>query len=507
MLCDPMSRLNERSFAIPLAAAAGGIAAYTLYTLFAYVVWDGYFDHVEPHLAIVAWQYLEGVPLYRDLASPDVQVNTYGPLMYGVQALALALFGGSMTVGKATAAVASALSVAVLAAHLWRRYGLLAAAMGTLFFLSFLLRHAPGPFLGRPDAFMILLTAAALAIRDMGGGRPGGVAAPLLLGACMGLAVNFKIYSAVFFLPVFVDLFFRQPYGQRWVSTVFAVGAGALACLAAPFALPGISAPAYIEGILGLLSGYGSSGGAALVNLKNALPYLLPVLVLAMAALRGGTVGRRDAVGVLVLAATTALVFYPAGKPGAGSHHFLPLAPIAAELLVRTVRGLEADRRLRLLALSVVPVFLLVISIPVQKRVWRNMNNFDAAAAAAEVDQAQRQRPGETMGMAFGETAESYKLSFLGARLVFAGHPVPIGTMSLMELKRAGVPLPLELRRRMLSCATRHWLVPKGEHPFAMGSNYGGGLFDGAFIEAFAEAYEPTQSLAFYDLWSCKGGG
>ena len=507
MLCDPMTRFNERSFGILMGAVAGGVAAYYLYTLLGYVVWDGYLDHVEPHLAIVAWQYTEGVPFYRDLASPDVQVNTYGPLMYGVQALALALFGGSMTVGKATAAAASALSVVVLATHLGRRYGPLAAAMGTLFFLSFLLRHSPGPFLGRPDAFMILLTATALVVRDMGLPRLGDFAVPLLLGACIGLSVNFKIYSAVFFLPVFFDLFFRQPYGERWRSTVFAVGIGALASVTAPFALPGISAFDYIEGILGLLSGYGFSGGDALVNLKNALPYLLPVAVLAMAGLRGGAVGRRDAVGVLVFAATVALVFYPASKPGAGSHHFLPLAPAAAELLVRTVRGLEADRRLRILALTVIPVFLLVISIPVQKRLWRNMNNFDAAAAAEEVDQVQRQRPGETVGMAFGETAERYKLSFLGARLVFAGHPVRVGTMSLMELKRAGVPLPPELTRRMLSCATRHWLVPKGERPFAMGSNYGGRLFDTAFIEAFAEAYEPNASLAFYDVWSCKKGG
>ena len=80
-------------------------------------------------------------------------------------------------------------------------------------------------------------------------------------------------------------------------------------------------------------------------------------------------------------------------------------------------------------------------------------------------------------------------------------------TMTLMELRGSTVAYPEGLTRRILSCATRHWLVPRGERPFAMGSFYGGKVFSPNFRKAFEKTYARSLSLAHFDVWSCAAAG
>ena len=386
-------------------------------------------------------RFLHGVPAYRDLASPDVQANFFGLLTYAIHAVGFAVFGDSIQAGKGMAAAASVVSVAVLACHLWRRHGALLAALGTLFFLSFLLRHTD------PH-------------------RLRGWWMPLAIGACVGMSVNLKIYSAVFFLPIVVDMCFEEAYRRRLVGVLATAAATAVVIFAAPFGLPQVPALEYAAGLVRMVLGRGLSGAEFVVNLKNILPYLVAGPIFLLSHFGGRAVAVRDGAYFRAFVAAAALVFYPASKPGAGSHHFLPLAPVATDLLVRAVRHFAQDRRIKTAVLAVVPLAFVIISIPVQKRLWRNMAAVPGVSVAAEIETVTARVADEGAEMGFGETFENYRFTYFRSNLVFAGQPLSVDAMTLKELKVSGIATPSGIAQRILACSSRHWLIPRDEKPF-----------------------------------------
>ena len=270
-----------------------------------------------------------------------------------------------------------------------------------------------------------------------------------------------------------------------------------------PFGLPQAPLAEYASGLVRLVSGRGFSGVGFVANLKNIVPYLMAGPILLWAHLGGRAVAVRDGAYFLAFVIAAALVFYSASKPGADSHHFLPLAPVAADLLARAARYFAVDQRLKAAALAVILLFFLIISIPVQKRLWRDMAAVPGDAVAAEIESVVARFKGDTVEMGFGETFENYRLTFFRPILVFAGQPLSTDAMTFMVLRKSGVPYPPGMTRRILACSTRHWLVPRGEKPFAMGSYYGGKIFTGDFRNAFERTYSRGLRLRFFDVWTC----
>ncbi len=175
-------------------------------------------------------------------------VNNYGPVSYLIHGLVFSIFGGSIALTKVATAIASVLFVAVFSLHAHRRYGLVSASSGILMLIGGILVFAPSTFLNRPDALTVLLVAVALmaprAMEECSSGGQAQLSAVILIGVCVGLAVNLKVHSFIYFGPVVLDRL-----GWLNVRAMAGVAAVSIAVFLLPFSLPGLSLVDFINGL------------------------------------------------------------------------------------------------------------------------------------------------------------------------------------------------------------------------------------------------------------------
>ncbi|MFQ5766097.1 MAG: hypothetical protein ACE5GT_14350, partial [Rhodospirillales bacterium] len=239
--------------------------------------------------------------------------------------------------------------------------------------------------------------------------------------------------------------------------------------------------------------------------LRYALFYLTPTLFFAAALKwRDGGVGRAEhvSVGVFVLSLLAALV--PASKPGAGWYYVFPFLAVSVDMIVRYAAMAARRQAVVQGAVATVAAALLIVSVPVQKRFQRALHWEAAQGAVAEVEKIMAAFPGRTIQMGMGDTDARYERTFVKPLLVFAGHPYTLDTAIRVELSKLGVPLSEAAMRRIETCHTEIWLVPRGERPFTMIGYYGNPVFGERFKGAFHRHYEKLRSFQYFDAWACK---
>ena len=112
---------------------------------------------------------------------------------------------------------------------------------------------------------------------------------------------------------------------------------------------------------------------------------------------------------------------------------------------------------------------------------------------------------GETVEIGYGRSLEQFRVIFYRPVLVVAGQPVTIDGLTPMELASVGTRPPAAFADSLAACATRHWLIPKGEQPFSLKDFRGRGrVFDDRTREVFQATYRKTASYEFLDVWSCS---
>lgn len=488
-------------FGVALAAAAATAAFFLAYAIVRYVNAGGFFDHIEPNLGIAAWRMLEGHPLYQGHGEWPIFGNYYGPMIYLTHAGALAVAGGSLAASKLANSLAAGGAVILFFLYARRRFGPTYACAGTLMFLAFMLLFAPYTIWVRPDPFVIFLVTLAIFSRDLPRDSVGKWTPHLIIGACIGLAVNFRVHSFIYFLPVMIDLCGWRNIRQLAIIVLFS-----LVVFLAPFTLEQISLVDYVSGLARQVTGRSNDISLLWVALRYLLPYLSPLLVLFALLARGRNhVAGRDAVYFAALCGSILFIIYPATFSAAGPYHFLPLAPITVDAVLRFSRGFADKPKAQMAALALIPAVLLAISIPVQRRLDRNLNRMETETVAEEVMAIARRYQGETVQMGYGQSFESYRLTFVKPVLAYAGQPVIVDSHVIMELSSVGVDVIPHLIEEFSSCRTRHWLIPKDEPPFRLKSYNDNHLLFGKSAETFVEHYEKTATYKYFDLWSCKG--
>jgi hypothetical protein len=150
------------------------------------------------------------------------------------------------------------------------------------------------------------------------------------------------------------------------------------------------------------------------------------------------------------------------------------------------------------------PVFILTISIPVQRRLHRNMERVGNVSVNQEVKDIANKYAGASLQMGYGKSLKSYWLTYQKPVLAFAGNPVTVDAQAFMENHLGNISFTEEIASEFRSCRTQHWLIPKGESPFGLRSYYGGVDVFREAKQVFVETYEKTDSRRFYDVWSCK---
>jgi hypothetical protein len=505
-------RLNGGARQGALAAAwiaAAAVLAYLAYVLIRYAGLDGYLDHMEPNVAIPAWLWLEGRPLYPAAGTEVDFVTTYGPLSYLIGAGVFSLAGGSIAASKLGPILAAALAVLVFAIALPRRADGALAAVGVAAFAGFMALFSPHAFWSRPDPYLVLLVTVALASVPRADAPSRGLAPAIVIAVAAGLAVDLKAHAFVFFLPVMARLWATTPTAANAFRLGAVIAAVSLATALVPFALPGVSLADYVANMTRFVVDVGGSAEVFQKSLRYGALMLAPAVALTiLAARRRDAVFAREAFSVGVLALSFALLLYPASRPGAGAYQLMPLFPVAVDSLLRLGRAAGSRAPLVGAWFAAFALGLVVISVPVQKRLHRQFAAIEARAAAADVRAViATLGEGETAEMGFGATLARYHDTYVRPLLVFAGQPFTFEAMTVMELKGVGQTVPARFAAHVGTCETDTWLIPKGEAPFAMPSYWGDGpVFDDAFRQGFLDTYRRERASRLFDVWTCEVG-
>jgi hypothetical protein len=483
---QPVSRVDVRPrWPARLASAALLLALGLLVSACAlYLSEAAFLDHIESSVLIVGWQYLRGMPMYGIENGAPHFATYYGPLTYLAPLPALLLFGRTITAAKLVFVLAPIAATAIMALHV-RRLGPASTRATLLLLIAGLLSLGIPSFWLRPDPLEMLLVTIAVALGAGGAGA-------MVVGLCLGLAVNLKIHAFLYFTPVLFELLQRR--GWRHAGLAIAIS-GVVFLL--PFLAHGISLTDYRFGLAQQIGA--RSVDRALVWSFLLWLVLLTVPLLTGLATAGPSVSRYDRQYVWAVVGTLVLLGYPATFPGAGPYHLLPLIPVVADAFGR-LRPHHPVPVLVPLALLTVGLFNSSQALVTIKDVT-GMN-----AAAQEAIRLADSNPAVVVQVGYGKSSQGYKLSQLSRTLLsLNGQPALIDGQILMELNVLGIDGSKRWVPLVGDCQVKVWLLPHDEEPFSVGSYYNDELiFPAGFRAAFHARYHRELEGSHFDLWRCN---
>ncbi len=478
-----------------------------MFALYYYGTAPGYLDHVEPGLSLLSWGLINGKPLYTLPDSLNYSINTYGPAYYIVQSTIFSLIEPSITNSKIVILSTSGFAVLLFGIHIWGRYGYPLMVIGVVLLTAIILRQAPSSFSVRPDLLILSLTTVAVVIKDFN--REGEYWSILLVAVCIGIAVNVKLYAPLFFFPTLILLVLDRKTRFDRVRVCVIIGAVALVVAGLPFLSSNISVIAYIKTTYELVTVRERSFDSILPLVKNLAVYLAPVVfLLLLGSSVHSKIGQKNLIYFLSLIMVSFAMMYPASMPGSGPHHLIPIAPIAADLYIRMAKEISrhATKLIYSYVYLILPLAILLISVPSQKRLFRQVTYLHNSTVPNEVEKLLIQEKNKFVMMGYGDNFESYKLSYFEPMLVFAGNPTRMSALSLMELHASGIKPPNNLNKLLNRCNAHVWLIPKGEFPFKIASYYDGEkmVYSDNFRRNFLSFYHNTGNTRSFDIWTCK---
>ncbi len=478
-----------------------------LYALYRYGTFASYVDHAEPNVAFRSWRLVSGGSVYNPVDSESFLLVAYGPIIFLVNSFYLAIFGGSVLASKLGGLAASGVSLMLFCFYLWREVGFRYLGLGLFIFASFLLFAAPYSLWNRPEPHIIFFVTSALVAGSFGRYRANIWVGPVLVAVFLGLAVNLKVHSFIYFLPIII-LYCSDRYLIVWpVGAVVS-----LVVFLAPFTLPQVSLENYMQGVRSVILARSFVPDLFLFSLRYALAFISPAAIaLLIAYFRArDNLSRKDVLAFAMLTLCIGAALYPSSVTGTFWYHIIPVFPVTVALFLRFVKSLGSAPSPQLTLICVFVLAFAILPVTPQKRFQQTMDDWGekSADAASEVMSVLRQFPGDVIEMGYGnDVTETYKFTFLKPILAFAGNPVSIDGWSDMEAFDAGARLSVAKLARISGCATKIWLIPKGEAPFAMNSYTANKkAFWPELTEAFTRTHEKFESLSYFDLWRCQDG-
>jgi hypothetical protein len=489
-----------------------GAAAVTLVGFVTVGLWyatlDAYACEVEPLVTEVSWLLASGQPLYHAPEAAERYSVLYGPSVYLTNGLFLRVLGPSISAAKTGSLLAALASLAFLYLALRPRSSrgvavVLCAAAALAYWTS-----GVSVYVVRPDAYLL----AAVAFGLLCARRAPRTLAWLGVAVALGFAVNLKIHAGLYFLPVLAMLAFRH----GWWRATNAVAA-AVVLVVAPFLLhPAISLPNYLLWIAAAID-HGLDSGALPALAAQAVFFALPLILMLLA---GGRVAQprerhRSLLGLTALAAVVVVLL--ATKPGAGLVHLLPLATLLAVLAGDALADLRERHAIGehlspalIGAATIVAVVTLAGGWTTEYRHVMLARHITAEAPAIEEDLAaiMAAYPDRTVGMGYGGEGLAFERTYLRPLLTFAGHPLLLDAIAVMDAERSGIDLSAATIAALETGRIGVWLVPHAQAPFVKANWYPPyrEIFPPSFRKNFAEYYRLDRSTPFFDCWVWQGG-
>lgn len=467
-------------------------------TVYAYLIFPGYFDHIQPTIASVSWLAIHGHPIWPNWETGDSYGFIYGPLLYQVTGIFL-LASPSILMSKLPGLVALVGAVACL----WWAFRRKKAAGVTAFFLvaAFLTALDPRSFIPyetRADSFLILIGAAVLPVAF----EWPPLAAAIGVGILAGLGAGFKAHGLLYAIPGVLALAARAKTPREWVRLGAAGGVAAIAFLVLPFLFKAASLDDYLRYLL-----MSTHHGLSMVELSEGLRVAgsLAAPLFVVWYWRRPALGRPERWFLIGLVGTVAVTLVISAKPGAGFHHLWPLFP-ACFYAMACILNADSSVGDPLKPRSAAAVVLLTLFVTYagffRTYEW---NAFMRArkselAKVADVENILRNDPNAQFG---GTDDLHYDDSYYRVLGVFQGAPLHLDIAAWMDLAFGGVP-ESAAARTIENCAVRTWVLPLGE-PFVQMNLYTNRpLFSDAFREEFRSHYALVQKDDLYQVWKCK---
>jgi hypothetical protein len=491
---------HERFFAIFMAISAALATAYLSYLLIFYATLQGYIDHIEPNIAIGAWRFLEGYNLFQTPDEWPLFIG-YGPLLNLIHAAVFDVLGGSILTSKLANTFAGLFSVFLFFFYALRQFGIVKASTGIILFIGLMLIYSPFSFWSRPDPFILFFVTLAVATNCLSREKCGRWTPHLIVGACIGLAVNLKAHAFIYFIPIVIDI-----CGWKGIRQMVAIGLISIITFLLPFMHPQISITQHVLIIFENLSGHNRFDfGQFITALKYSLFFLSPGLLLIGLTLQGRrNLDIKDVIYFMALSICVTLAIFPSSNVGMGTYHMFPLAAITVDSILRFSRGFDGYSRIQKGILVILPLLFIAISIPVQRRLMRNLDRIVTENTAQEVHRITEQYRNESIQIGYGQSFKNYRFSYFKIIPMFTGQSISIDAQTIMEFNLIGQDFTPNLTADILACKTQHWLIPKNEKPFRLKSYYTNKRLFGQAPSAFLKRYEITKSYKYFDVWSCK---
>ncbi len=464
----------------------------------------GYTSDVEPMVAAVSWWVRSGGELYHAPDAAQQYSVLYGPGVYLATAFYLDLLGPTVLASKLGALLALYGSLAMLFLTL-RRWvsNSLAFGMTTIAVLLYW-NCGNAAMLVRPDAYLL----AAVCLGLYSAGSPRRVLAVLGAALGLGLAVNQKLHAVLYLLPILTVL--DRQHG--WRATLTALGLGGVVILL-PFVLhDGISLTHYMNWLF-ITAHHGLRFEDLPHLMSRALFYAIPALVPMFAHQASANRAGVRPQFILSWAVGNLLVVFLAMKPGAGQVHLLPLIPVNLVFAARLwpaegIRGFlipeaKASWRHGLVGAFIVTAMLSGVVSGYRSARMASSLMQDAPGITEDIRRILTVYADRDIAMGCGGDNQFFHWTSQRSLLTFAGEPLLIDIISLMDSRRAHKPIPSATYDVFDTGMIDLWLIPKGQEPFAIANWYAphDPVFPDDFREHFVAHYSREGQTEYFDLW------
>jgi len=484
-----------------------------LFSIRNYLFSHAFSDHIEPDIASVSWFFWNGNAVYHNLVTQERYSLLYGPYLYVFIGFFQTMLGPNIFATKLPCALAATMAllllfIAICRKSTWRRAlcltGLAAALLLSFGFFS---------FWARSDPFILLAVALGVFATTQKGWL-----CPLLLGLSLGVAVNLKVHSLVYFLPLFLLAWRQKPS----VAEIFACLSIAFVTMALPFVVfDNISLVNYFA-LLKMASHHGFGAWICLNNLGRFSMLILPAVI-------GMTFERmcvknenlysfkfQCSYFVAILLAFL-LILPPASKFGSGPHHLIPFIPIIAFMGAFYLMPVPLLRSYSSKPMGI--ILMLALAWWVSSSIFNGIiggydtnlfvrrNEDQARRCIIDVRRIVRDHPHYTVLAGTGSD-DSYGVTFSRCELTFEGMPIGVDPGAMMDFEQSGLghislaSLIGEIKKNYSAPAL--WIVPKNSPPFTTRSLYPSRnpVFADAFRTDFVKTYTRTETTEFFDIYS-----
>ena len=464
-----------------------------------YLGMPNFSDYGEPVMPLLASNYLHGAPVYADWhAGQAVVGSNYGPYVFLTQIPVLLWYptiAASKLIGIGFGLAALLMLFLAVRKRVGSRSDALAMCALMVALLSFELHYW---FWNRPDSILIAIVSLGALLFDRA--RPAVCLAGL--GLLAGIAINLKLFGALYLLPLALACL---PMVPSWFGLIGAAAIGGglfIAALALPFEVGSFSLQNYIANIAMM-----THQGLLISAIRESLFYGLAILALPLLTWRALGASREERVMAIALTVCTVFVAVLSGKPGGGPPYMLPVIPLALYLAARlSCREGVAQRSETTKARRLVLCAVLIGAAPIWAYSWFQMAKQIPAyrtelAKEAELRSLFAAFPKSEMGHNSGVDGEQDE--FYRVERAFLGQVTRFDYVNFADQHLAGLDSSV-LYPLFEQCSVPSWILSRQGGRF-LGGVYGGRpLLDEGALERFHAYYELAQQFEFYEVWRCR---